>query len=372
MLQGAGYRVTAFPDGARALRAALVAPPDLALVDIMMPKMSGFELCQEFKAHAALRRVPVIFVSALNDTASKLRAFAEAGVDYVSKPFHAEEVLARVRTHLRLASLQRQLEDRGEHLEQLVAERTRDLTLAHERLVTLDRVKDDFLRMISHEVRTPANGVLGMGNLILDLTPETAESREYRDLFRQSGQRLCNLIDDATLIANLSAWTTRDAAPLAAARMLKDLRDDRPDIEVALEPPLDPETVLIQADPTLLRKAIGTALALGVCFSSGARPLCMQAQADTDRCTLRIPLDQLDLTPEQAESFFALESPSRSLSRAESLGLAPVVAHRIVTAFGGELRLTGGADHARHLELTLVRHSDQEGAPLASSSSSLP
>jgi K+-sensing histidine kinase KdpD len=293
-------------------------------------------------------------------------------VDYVSKPFHAEEVLARVRTHLRLASLQRQLEDRGEHLEQLVAERTRDLTLAHERLVTLDRVKDDFLRMISHEVRTPANGVLGMGNLILDLTPETAESREYRDLFRQSGQRLCNLIDDATLIANLSAWTTRDAAPLAAARMLKDLRDDRPDIEVALEPPLDPETVLIQADPTLLRKAIGTALALGVCFSSGARPLCMQAQADTDRCTLRIPLDQLDLTPEQAESFFALESPSRSLSRAEALGLAPVVAHRIVTAFGGELRLTGGADHARHLELTLVRHSDQEGAPLASSSSSLP
>jgi signal transduction histidine kinase len=259
---------------------------------------------------------------------------------------------------LRLASLQRQLEERGEQLEQLVATRTRELARAHERLVALDLIKDDFLRMIAHEVRTPANGVLGMGDLILDLCPETAESREYRDLFRQSGQRLCNLIDDATLIADLVAWTSRDGMQLPVARLLKDARAACPDIEVALEPPFDPETVLVQAEQKLLRKALENALALGACFSSGTRPLRIQVQAETDRCTLRIALDQLNLTPEQAASFFALESPSRSSSRAEALGLAPVVAHRIVTAFGGDLRLVGAQTQTRHLELALVRPGD--------------
>ncbi len=88
MLHRERYRVTAFPRGALALRAAAKSPPDLILLDIMMPDMDGFEVCRRLKADEALRDIPILFISALDDMDSKVRAFAEGGVDYVTKPFH--------------------------------------------------------------------------------------------------------------------------------------------------------------------------------------------------------------------------------------------------------------------------------------------
>ncbi|HRW93703.1 MAG TPA: response regulator [Thermotogota bacterium] len=96
------YRVMQFPGGELALRAALKSPPDLILLDIMMPRMDGFEVCHRLKATEALREIPVIFLSALDSTSDKVRAFTEGGVDYVTKPFREEEVLARVAVHLEL------------------------------------------------------------------------------------------------------------------------------------------------------------------------------------------------------------------------------------------------------------------------------
>jgi len=132
MLRRRGYRVLLFPRGALALRAAQSHPPDLILLDVMMPEMDGFEVCRQLKALDNLRTVPVIFISALTDPASKVKAFAAGAVDYVAKPFQEEEVLARVDTHLRLFQMQRHLQDQQQLLEQLVQERTADLTRAQQ------------------------------------------------------------------------------------------------------------------------------------------------------------------------------------------------------------------------------------------------
>jgi len=102
ILQNKGYRVLAFLGGRMALSAALRNPPDLLLLDITMPEMDGFEVCTKLKTEAKLKDIPVIFISALNDTANIVRAFACGGVDFVTKPFQHEEVLARVGTHLEL------------------------------------------------------------------------------------------------------------------------------------------------------------------------------------------------------------------------------------------------------------------------------
>ncbi|MFZ4617164.1 MAG: response regulator [Rectinemataceae bacterium] len=112
MLQSKGYRVLAAPSGKIALSAAARNPPDLILLDINMPDMDGFEVCRRLKADAALRDIPVIFISAVTETQDKVTAFATGGVDYVSKPFQFEEVHARVETHLRLRSMQREIEER--------------------------------------------------------------------------------------------------------------------------------------------------------------------------------------------------------------------------------------------------------------------
>ena len=100
MLSEEGYGVRAVTSGAHALASVAAAAPDLILLDIRMPGMDGYAVCEQLKAQDKTREIPVIFISALGETEDKVRAFATGGVDYVTKPFHVEEVLARVRTVL--------------------------------------------------------------------------------------------------------------------------------------------------------------------------------------------------------------------------------------------------------------------------------
>lgn len=110
MLSERHYRVRAATGGERALASARLSPPELILLDIKMPDMDGFTVCRALKADRATADIPVIFISALDDVADKVQAFAAGGVDYVTKPFQWEEVLARVETHLALRRLQQTLE----------------------------------------------------------------------------------------------------------------------------------------------------------------------------------------------------------------------------------------------------------------------
>ena len=130
LLRRQGYGVRLFPRGALALKAAAAQPPDLILLDIMMPDMDGFEVCRQIKATPGLQDVPVIFISALADADHKIRAFAEGGVDYVTKPFQEGEVLARVGTHLTLHAMRQAAARQRLELEQTVQQRTADLLRA--------------------------------------------------------------------------------------------------------------------------------------------------------------------------------------------------------------------------------------------------
>ena len=121
MLSEQGYQVRPVPDGPLALAAVRAEPPDLILLDIMMPEMSGYEVCEHLKADAQTRDIPIIFISALDATQDKIKAFTVGGVDYVTKPFQFEEVLARVETHLALRELQKQLQDANEKMERELA-----------------------------------------------------------------------------------------------------------------------------------------------------------------------------------------------------------------------------------------------------------
>ncbi len=127
MLTEHGYKVRPVPNALLALSGARAIPPDLILLDINMPEMSGYEVCQQLKADEQTRDIPIIFISALNETIDKVKAFAVGGVDYITKPFQLEEVLARVRTHLALRKLQKELQQANDELEQRVAARTAEL-----------------------------------------------------------------------------------------------------------------------------------------------------------------------------------------------------------------------------------------------------
>ncbi len=111
MLTLRGHSVRAVTSGSRALSSAQMSVPDLILLDIKMPEMNGYDVCQRLKADPQTRDVPVIFISALDELQDKVHAFAVGGVDYITKPFQVEEVVARVETHLALRRLQEQLEN---------------------------------------------------------------------------------------------------------------------------------------------------------------------------------------------------------------------------------------------------------------------
>src|SRR4051794_24583869 len=130
MLKERGYRVRPVPGGKLALLAARRDPPDLILLDINMPEMSGYDVCELLKADDLLEGIPVIFISALNDQLDKVRAFAIGGVDYITKPFQMEELHARVETHLRLRRLQIELEEANARLATANDRMCRDLKAA--------------------------------------------------------------------------------------------------------------------------------------------------------------------------------------------------------------------------------------------------
>jgi len=125
MLAERGYQVRPVPDGELALAAIRAEPPDLILLDIRMPEMDGYEVCRRLKADSQTRDIPVIFISALDETQGKVKAFTMGGVDYITKPFQIEEVLARVQTHLALRRLQKQIQDANRRM-------VRELALAGE------------------------------------------------------------------------------------------------------------------------------------------------------------------------------------------------------------------------------------------------
>ena len=127
-LRGKGYDVRPVPSGKIALRAAAKAPPDLILLDIHMPDMDGYEVCRRLKEDERLRKIPVLFISAMNEMEDKMRAFGAGGVDYVTKPFQFEEVCARVMTHLELRRLHAELERHNLHLEELVAAQVKEIS----------------------------------------------------------------------------------------------------------------------------------------------------------------------------------------------------------------------------------------------------
>src|SRR3984893_13988301 len=132
MLKDRGYKVRPVPSGKLALLAAKAHPPDLILLDINMPEMNGYEVCECLKADDQLKGIPVIFISALTEQLDKVKAFAIGAVDYVTKPFQMEELHARVETHLKLRRLQIELEEYSRHLELARDRLKRDLELARD------------------------------------------------------------------------------------------------------------------------------------------------------------------------------------------------------------------------------------------------
>lgn len=156
ILSDLGYCVRSAQDGLMALVAIKAQIPNLILLDIMMPEMDGYEVCRQLKANTQTCDIPVIFMSALDATEDKVRAFAAGGVDYVTKPFQSQEVLARVQTHLALRDLQQKLQAANFQL----AAQVEELQMRNAEL-------DTFAHTVAHDLKCPVGFILGMSKVVV-------------------------------------------------------------------------------------------------------------------------------------------------------------------------------------------------------------
>ncbi len=194
-----GFQIMVARSGERALKRAKYAQPDLILLDVMMPGMDGFETCQRLKKIENIKDNPVIFMTALAGAEDKMKGFEVGGVDYVTKPFQQEEVLARVTTHLQIRGLTRKLQEQNVNL----AETAEALQTANAELTQTNASKDKLFAIISHDLRTPFQALLGNAEL-LSLMAEnlsTADVQEMGQSIHQSAIVAFNLLD------NLLQWS---------------------------------------------------------------------------------------------------------------------------------------------------------------------
>lgn len=194
ILEKHNFDIVLANSGERGIAIAKQSHPDIVLLDVVMPGWDGYETCQRLKQEPELEKIPVLFLSALGTTENKVRALQAGGVDYISKPFQREELLARVQTHVELAYLRKNLEREVANKTESIQSLFEALQLAYEKAQQASILKSQFLRNISHEFRTPMNIVLGMLDMLMEDTELTEEQRHYADSAMSAGKQLMDIL----------------------------------------------------------------------------------------------------------------------------------------------------------------------------------
>ncbi|GAK57500.1 response regulator receiver sensor signal transduction histidine kinase [Candidatus Vecturithrix granuli] len=177
--------------GEETLEITSLFQPDIILLDVMMPGMDGFETCQQLKARKDTRDIPVIFMTALADMAHRMKGFKVGGVDYVTKPFHAEEVLARVNAHLLIRKQYQQLQEQNA----LIKEQ-------REQLRELNASKDQFISIISHDLQSPFAGIFTLAEQI----KQDVYNKRYDEIPSTADQLQAAVENYHALLQNLFTW----------------------------------------------------------------------------------------------------------------------------------------------------------------------
>ncbi|MBF0155556.1 MAG: response regulator [Magnetococcales bacterium] len=297
-------------NGQQALRIAQSqSPPDLVLLDIMMPEMNGYQVCEILKGDPRTRDIPVIFVTARKEVADETKGLELGAVDYITKPFNPEIVRRRVMNHL-------ELKEKRDNLEFLVRERTRDLEAAKLAAEEANRAKSEFLANMSHEIRTPMNAIIGMTDLLLE-TGTTREQREYLEIVQGSSRSLLELINSILDLSKIEAGRFRlEKIPFDLVGRMDEacgslgVRAYEKDLELlcGIAPDL-PETLV--GDPLRLNQVVVNLLGNAIKFTASGEVMLRiirdesdASQSDAIRLHFSVEDTGIGIHPDRQESIF--------------------------------------------------------------------
>jgi two-component system sensor histidine kinase/response regulator len=231
-LTNKGFTVLVAQDGEEGIETAEYTNPDLILLDVMMPGIDGFEVCDKLKSSDKLKDIPIIFMTALSDTVDKVKGFSLGAADYITKPIQQEEVLARIKTHIKLRKLQLQLQEQNQYLQEEISfrkqieeylqntanvlaersvelrERSSELEQRSAELEKRNQELDAFAHMVAHDLKNPLATITGFTDLLLEESVEFPspynQCVERLKFVKQASEQMFNIVDALLILAGVS------------------------------------------------------------------------------------------------------------------------------------------------------------------------
>ena len=334
MLKERGYRVRPVPSGKLAIQAVQKEKPDLILLDISMPEMNGYEVCERLKADEASKEIPVIFISALDETLDKIMAFATGGVDYITKPFQFEEVEARVRTHLNLRRLQINLESQNRQLQEY-----------NDRLKKLEDLRDNLTDMVVHDMRSPLMGITGNLELLEMDAGKKLNGDERLAIVkdaRSSGLALVGMVNSLLDVSRLEQGqmplnATESDIDVLIKNALDSLGSLTKQVSILHRKQVPPLTV--NCDAELVTRVIANLVGNAVKFTPKAGTVAISTAEDGNGTTLRVADTGSGIPREYHEIIFEKfgQVEARKQRKMYSTGLGLTFCKLTVEAHGGTI-----------------------------------
>jgi len=348
LLSKQGYTIRKALSGAFALKSIRQLPPDLILLDINMPEMSGYSLCEQLKADPLTAEIPVIFISALDNVWDKVKAFKVGGSDYIAKPFQMEEVLARIEHQLLLQEQKRQLKAE-------IQERQR-----------AEKALEVYLHVVSHDLRNPVLGMSMVLNHCLQSAIADQElialKRETLEQMRQSCDRQLSLINS---LVESQQFEQRGVPLVLHAIALTDLIRDFlkewslrfEEQGVNIETQLPDSLTWVQADRNYLWRVLDNLVANALNYNPRPRPRPLVLQisvAITPKALVCHVVDNgVGISAAIADQVFDRYQRGDKSNNHLGLGLGLYVCRQIIRAHGGEIGLNLEVDQGTDIWFTL-------------------
>jgi two-component system sensor histidine kinase/response regulator len=353
-------------DGEEGVERARFAQPDLILLDVMMPGAGGFEACRRLKATEETRDIPVIFMTALSDIGDKITAYSVGGVDYVTKPFHTEEVLARVNAHLALRMMQRELTARNELLQQEIrvrrdteealAEKTEELSRSNAELEQLAYVA-------SHDLQEPLRMITSYLQLLEQRYKNKldADANEFIEFAVDGAKRMQRLIDDLLTYSRLGS-RAKPFQPTNCETVVKDaMRAVRAAIEESGAQIACSPLPTVMADGAQLTQLFQNLLANAIKFRRNQAPhIRIDAEAVEDAWRFSVQDDGIGIAPEYFDRIFVMFQRLHGRREYPGTGIGLALCKRIVEHHGGHIWVESEPGQGSAFNFTLPR---QEGRP---------
>ncbi len=334
MLSKRGYSVRSAISGSAAFMAVKTKLPDLILLDINMPNINGYEVCQQLKANDTTRDIPILFLSAFNEAIDKVKAFQVGGLDYITKPFQVEEVLARVDTHLTLSRTQKELQQaRSEALRAL------------EQQKELNRLKSEFISLVTHDFHTPLVSIQGFTSLLRQGCPNLPieTQQRYFNKIDASVEHLMYLLEQVLLIGKsesgkLQCYPTSVNLEAFCGELIESfqLQSDRHPIEFSYTG----NKTTVEIDPTLLRQILINLLTNAIKYSSENSSVRLAVEYQASAIAFQVQDRGIGIPLEEQSRLFEPFYRCSNVKSVRGSGLGLAVVKTCVDAHNGQIQIT--------------------------------